>query len=412
MRRDHYVGYKPGSWVIHGIYESVDGGPEKRVGGEKKEITKLRDGVPYFNRQQQHNDQWDGDSADSQLVQPDDPAELEVLERRRDTLQVDGQPVDCEVVGYHFERPREQAKGELSIWRTSELLVPYREFHAPGLYVGLYPNVIKAEYTAQLSQGKVEGSRQVVSADRKFKVGERDVTCVVESCALTMQAENQESVTAQLEYWLSDDVIGHEVQVITSASLMGQARRQVKRLEDFHTEKQTTQAQPSSTQRHTTFHGAVTLDDITTFRLQTITWSEESSPSPVVIIFDNADIPAELLGGFFFLQEITTVSMHFKGTSQGCAPFLAAMASPGRVTADPAAQFVLPAIPDTNLPWPTDPARQFNARQECARLLSGKIRNQDNAYIRAVKEGQPSSFGTEEAVSMGLVDRVTDTIPK
>jgi len=139
----------------------------------------------------------------------------------QDTLSINGSDYDCVVQTYVLNRPG-SSEGEtwFKLWKSEGVEIPYRELSLPGPDFALDPDVLRVDFSIKGPGGTQSGSLQVTSLEETIGLDGEVLTCVMEEAEMTMDRRGSE-VSAILQRWLSSQVPGHTVKLISEINQDG-----------------------------------------------------------------------------------------------------------------------------------------------------------------------------------------------
>ncbi len=206
--RDPWAGYAAGTWAVLLKKNTLDG---VTTVTREKHVLVAGDG----NRLR--HELWtevEGElkrtSADIRHVPgllPED-APMKVVASRQEEVAIGSVKFPCAAVEYAGDVPEKQLKTSITVWRSADVRVPYRELPKDGPDIALLPDVLRAEVETVAKDRRTTFSLRIVERDVKLGFGAREVDCVVEELKATEQ-RGAGKIEATLRRWLSNDVPGH-----------------------------------------------------------------------------------------------------------------------------------------------------------------------------------------------------------
>lgn len=234
-RRDPWFGFDEGSWIVlHEKKTLSDKSTDNKV---KVLLVKLEDNVPRLARIPE---------LDGQFAEPKEtfsnrpggfPADSEIVARRKETLRVGEDKIGCGVVEYDIENKQSDFKAKLTVWRGGKAKLPYREIPtSAGNAPALLDDMVRAEYAYQYRGATVKYVVEVVDFAKSVKVGQRDLTCVLEKITFD-ETSKDKTFKGEGSRWLNSDVPGQEVRFQLKGSSNGVALEVERQVLDFKTSK-------------------------------------------------------------------------------------------------------------------------------------------------------------------------------
>ncbi len=205
--RDPWAGFAAGTWAVFQKKNTLDG---VTTVTREKHVLVAGDGDRLLH------ELWtevDGTlkrtSADIRHVPgllPEEPP-MKILSSRSEDVAIGAATFPCAVVEYAGDFPGKQAKASITVWRSADLRVPYRELPKDGPDIALLPDVLRAEMETVAKDRRSTFSLRIVERDVKLGFGAREVGCVVEELKAT-EHRGAAKAEATLRRWLSNDVPG------------------------------------------------------------------------------------------------------------------------------------------------------------------------------------------------------------
>lgn len=204
-RRDPWIGFGPGSWVV--ISRRTKDGEKVTERKEKHVLLEPREGTPRRQTFEEKEGAFVPTSKETTHVQGAEAAGSEWGEAktRAEELTVDGKKLACTVSEHVVEK--EEAKGKLVVWRTADAKIPYREIVRDGPDIALTADIVRLEVSIERGTRKDAHAVRVVAFGEKLKVGTRELACAVEEWKAE-ETRGGVARTGTFKRWLSNDVPG------------------------------------------------------------------------------------------------------------------------------------------------------------------------------------------------------------
>lgn len=208
-RRDPWAGFAAGSWVVISRKTTVAGKTTER---KEKSVILPADGAGTHRETFVEKDGAFVPSAIRVSHVPGTVAEKQMKSGavRTEELTVESKKLSCTVTDYQHEEKGVTAK--LTLWRSAEAKVPYRELAKDGPDLALMSDIVKVEFSLERENRKETHRIQVVSLDDMVKVADREIACVLEVWSAE-EVKGGETRSLQSRRWLSDAVPGRVVRL-------------------------------------------------------------------------------------------------------------------------------------------------------------------------------------------------------
>ncbi len=219
-----WAGFEIGSWVL--VDEELTYG-DTTVRARRKRQLESVGGVKMVAITNVSSDA-DGASQYGALVLGVVPAGLDMrlVETVPSRFSLGSREVPCEVETYAMHDEDDPWKARLSIWRSSDARVPYREAPdarprlIPG--IGLPSDVVRMTFDLEDRLLGEEGTYEIQVEDPAVDVhvGDRTLVCVHESCTISRRTPAGQT-QASVDRWLSREVPNHIVKAVVRVSRGG-----------------------------------------------------------------------------------------------------------------------------------------------------------------------------------------------
>lgn len=221
--RDPWAGFAAGSWALIVKKNTLDG--VTTVTREKHVLVAGDAGRPRHELWTEIDGVLIRTSPDIRHVPgllPEEPP-MKILSTRSEELAIGAAKFPCAVVEYGGEFPDIQAKASITIWRSADFRVPYRELPKDGRDIALLPDVLRADVETTKKDRQTLVSLRIVERDVKLSVGAREVSCVVEEAKGT-EHRGAAKADVTLRRWLSEDVPGRVARQELHATFAGKTQ--------------------------------------------------------------------------------------------------------------------------------------------------------------------------------------------
>lgn len=235
LARNPWHGFESGAWVVFQEKKTLD--ENTQTAKFKEVLVKYEGDVPRLARIAEVNGVF-GDAGETfGRPQGGMPSESEIISRRQDTIKIGAQRLSCAVVEYEIVNKKSDFRASLIFWHNGKRALPYREVPASaGNPPALPGDVVRAEYAYHYLGASVKYTVEVVDFERTMKVGNRDITCLVEKLSFQETAKGKK-VQGEGVRWLSADVPGHEVKLALKGTSNGVPLEIEKTVLDFQGRK-------------------------------------------------------------------------------------------------------------------------------------------------------------------------------
>jgi predicted transcriptional regulator len=208
---DPWAGFPLGSWAVIETTNSVD--QEATTERQKFTVAAFEGTRPVLYMRKGEGDAFP--EPDQVITRdapglPDQQPGWKSSPEREERLEIGGKKVACKVTEFTHENRAREVSNRVTIWRTTDVKIPYREVKKIGADLALMPDVVKIEFHVKGAKQMLNLDYRITQLDRKLKVGDREISCVLEE-----GVEEEQRVPlarkAAVRRWLSDAVPGRVV---------------------------------------------------------------------------------------------------------------------------------------------------------------------------------------------------------
>jgi len=223
-----WAGFPVGTWAVFETTNSVDG----NATSERQKITviALEGTRPVLAMRKADGENFP--EPDQFLTRrepglPDQQPGWRASPERDEKLEIGGKKFACKVTEFTYENKAKAIANRVTVWRTPDVKVPYREVKKMGADLALLADVVKIEFHVKNAKQMLNLDYRITGLDRKVKVGDREIACLLEE---GVEEEQRAGLVrkATVRRWLSDAVPGR---VVKSEYVGEEAGKPVERTE-------------------------------------------------------------------------------------------------------------------------------------------------------------------------------------
>ena len=234
---DPWAGFGIGSWIIVETTSSVD----NQSTTERERITfAATEGTrPILHVRKAVGDEYpepDQVRTHQPPGLPDQQTSWKAAPVREEKIDIGGRKVACKVSEFTYVNAAKEISNRVTVWKTSEVKIPYREVKRSGPDLALMPDVVKIEFRVKAAKQSQQYDYRVIQLDAKRKVGSKEIPCVLEE---GVESETKAGISRKgtMHRWLSDAVPGRIVHSQYSGDDAGKPVERIESVLSFEAKK-------------------------------------------------------------------------------------------------------------------------------------------------------------------------------